>query len=156
MYRTYVCHFLRGFWACGRVRGDRSVFVTSHRPVHLSRAHLFSLARIFAFRTEVIFLFDGSACLFLITLLCVSIFNYALIQVIASGVRSGFCVNFTLRLLCSRQRPPPHRLVLRRSRNEPFSVTSCGARPSGRACVSRTSWRTHSCRQQLVQRQPVR
>ena len=29
---------LRGFWARGRVRGDRSVFVTSHRPALISRA----------------------------------------------------------------------------------------------------------------------
>ena len=46
------------------------------------------------------------------------------IQGIATGVRTGvFCVNFTLRLLCSPgfrgQRSPPQRLVLRRSRNEP-------------------------------------
>ena len=40
---------LGGFWARGWVRGDRSVFVTSHRPEHLSRAQLFSLARMFAF-----------------------------------------------------------------------------------------------------------
>ena len=33
---------LRGFWARGRVRGDRSVFVTSHRPVHSSCAPMFS------------------------------------------------------------------------------------------------------------------
>ena len=32
---------LRGFWARGRVRGDRSVLVTSHRPVHSSRALTF-------------------------------------------------------------------------------------------------------------------
>ena len=39
-----------------------------------------------------------------------------------------------------RQRSPPHRPVLRRSRNEPCSVTSVGARPSGRAGLPRTSW----------------
>ena len=49
--------FLRGLWACGRVRGDRSVFVMSHRPVHFSRAFMFSLARTFAFRTKATFLF---------------------------------------------------------------------------------------------------
>ena len=37
-----VMDLLRGFWARGRVRGDRSVFFTSHRPVHLSRELLFS------------------------------------------------------------------------------------------------------------------
>ena len=41
-------------------------------------------------------------------------------------------MNFTLRLLCSPgfrgQRSPPQRPVLRRSRNEPCSVTSYGAR----------------------------
>ena len=41
---------LRGFWDRGRVCGDRSVFVTSHRPAHSSCAHAFSLDRIFAFR----------------------------------------------------------------------------------------------------------
>ena len=54
---TGTSQVLRGFWACGRVRGDRSVFVTSHRPVHFSRALMFSLARTFVFRTEAIFLF---------------------------------------------------------------------------------------------------
>ena len=39
------------------VCGDRSVFVTSHRPAHSSRAHVFSLARILHFRIEVFFLF---------------------------------------------------------------------------------------------------
>ena len=50
---------LRGFWARGRVRGDRSVFVTSHRPVHLSRALLFpAWFELFAFPyRSVIFLF---------------------------------------------------------------------------------------------------
>ena len=45
----------------------------------------------FAFHIEVIFLLHGSACLFLISLLCVSYFGYDLIQVIASGILSGFC-----------------------------------------------------------------
>ena len=48
---------LRGFWDRGRVCGDRSVFVTSHRPAHSSRAHLFSVDRILHFAFEVI-----SAC----------------------------------------------------------------------------------------------
>ena len=48
---------LRGFWARGRVRGDRSVFVTSHRPVHLSRALLFSAwFELLHFRTGALFL----------------------------------------------------------------------------------------------------
>ena len=38
---TCFCRLLRGFWARGRVRGDRSVFVTSHRPVHSSLALMF-------------------------------------------------------------------------------------------------------------------
>ena len=38
---TFSEAILRGFWARGRVRGDRSVFVTSHRPVHSSRALMF-------------------------------------------------------------------------------------------------------------------
>ena len=40
------CFFLKGFWDCGRVCGDRSVFVTSHRPAHLSRAHASSLIKL--------------------------------------------------------------------------------------------------------------
>ena len=37
---------LEGFWVCGRVCGDRSVFVTSHRPAHTSRAHVISLIKL--------------------------------------------------------------------------------------------------------------
>ena len=37
-----ACQFLRGFWDRGSVCGDQSVFVTSHRPAHSSRAHAFS------------------------------------------------------------------------------------------------------------------
>ena len=37
---------LEGFWVCGRVCGDRSVFVTSHRPAHMSRAHASSLIKL--------------------------------------------------------------------------------------------------------------
>ena len=65
--------FLRGFWVRGRVCGDRSVFVTSHHPARSSRALCsawfelcFSHLRYFPF---AIFLFDGSACLLLFTLL---------------------------------------------------------------------------------------
>ena len=54
---TSNLHFLRGFWDRGRVCGDRSVFVTSHRPAHSSRAHVFSLDRILHFAFEVFFLF---------------------------------------------------------------------------------------------------
>ena len=91
---------------------------------------------------ERYFLFDGFACLLLNTL----IFKVLLLE-------------FGQMFLCELhtppplfpgfrgQRSPPQRLVLRRSRNEPFSVTSYGARPSGRACLSITSWCTHSCRQ---------
>ena len=39
----------------GRVCGDRSVFVTSHRPAHSSCAHAFSLDRILHFTFEVFF-----------------------------------------------------------------------------------------------------
>ena len=46
--------FLEGFWVCGGVCGDRSVFVTSHRPAHTSRAHVFSFDRILHFAFEVI------------------------------------------------------------------------------------------------------
>ena len=52
VFRT--SNILRGFWARGRVRGDRSVFVTSHRPAHSSRAHVFSLDRSLQFAFEVI------------------------------------------------------------------------------------------------------
>ena len=38
--------FLEGFWDCGRVCGDRSVFVTSHRPAHFSRAYASSLFKL--------------------------------------------------------------------------------------------------------------
>ena len=48
---------LRGFWDRGRVCGDRSVLVTSHRPAHSSRAHVLSLDRILHFACEVFFLF---------------------------------------------------------------------------------------------------
>ena len=61
---------LRGFWARGRVRGDRSVFVTSHRPVHSSRALMFQPGSSFCISVqERYFLFDGFACLLLITLI---------------------------------------------------------------------------------------
>ena len=66
----FLDRILRGFWARGRVRGDRSVFVTSHRPVHLSRALLFSAwFELLHFRTGAIFLFDGFACLLMNTLI---------------------------------------------------------------------------------------
>ena len=57
-FTTLLLHqFLRGFWARGRVRGHRSVFVTSHRPVHLSRALLFpAWFELLHFRTAAIFL----------------------------------------------------------------------------------------------------
>ena len=41
---------LEGFWVCGRVCGDRSVFVTSHRPAHTSRAQVFQPCSNFALR----------------------------------------------------------------------------------------------------------
>ena len=65
---TPPTEFLRGFWARGRVRGDRSVFVTSHRPVH---AHFCSQpGSSFCISVqERYFLFDGSACLHLNTLI---------------------------------------------------------------------------------------
>ena len=44
---------LEGFWVCGRVCGDRSVFVTSHRPAHTSRAHVFSLIELCISHFEV-------------------------------------------------------------------------------------------------------
>ena len=31
---------LEGFWVCGWVRGDRSVFVTLHRPAHTCHARM--------------------------------------------------------------------------------------------------------------------
>ena len=37
---------LEGFWVRGRVCGDHSVFVTSHRPAHLLRAHASSLIKL--------------------------------------------------------------------------------------------------------------
>ena len=64
LFGRSVCHLerfsggtetvLRGFWDRGRVCGDRSVYVTSHRPAHSSRAHVFSLDRILHFAFEVI------------------------------------------------------------------------------------------------------
>ena len=152
---------LRGFWDRGRVCGDRSVFVTSHRPAHSSRAHAFSLDRILHFAFEVFpicmalrvrFWLRCSACL-LATLFRVSI--------LATLLR-GYCLWFDRVFLSSQfassespgiigQHHQPHWLVLRRSLNEPFSVTSHGARPSGRSCVSRTSWRTHCSRWQVIQ-----
>ena len=56
---------LRGFWDRGRVCGDRSVFVTSHRPAHSSRAHVFSLDRILHFAFEVFSVCPPSAPLHL-------------------------------------------------------------------------------------------
>ena len=75
---------LRGFWSRGRVRGDRSVFVTSHRPVHFSRALMFSAwFELLHFRTGAIFL---------VWWFCVSAFEYAHIQGIVTGVRTGVFV----------------------------------------------------------------
>ena len=81
---------LRGFWARGRVRGDRSVFVKSHRPVHSSRALVFSAwFELLHFRTGAIFLVCPPATPF-----CVSMsFDLdAHIQGIATGVRTGVFV----------------------------------------------------------------
>ena len=65
--------FLRGFWDRGRVCGDRSVFVTLHRPAHSSCAHAFSLFEFCVSHLKCSFYLHGSACPCLITLLCVSI-----------------------------------------------------------------------------------
>ena len=121
---------LRGFWARGRVRGDRSVFVTSHRPVHPSRALMFQPDSSFCISVqERYFLFAHlpPCCTSMSLDLELGKIRDAHNQGIATGVRTGvFCVNFTLRLLCSPgfrgQRSPPQRPVLRRSRNEPCSV----------------------------------
>ena len=82
---------LRGFWARGRVRGDRSVFVTSHRPVHSSRAIMFQPGSSFCISVhERYFLFGGSACLLLNTL----IFKVLLLE-------------FEQVFLCELHTPPP-------------------------------------------------
>ena len=84
--------FLTGFWDRGRVCGDRSVFVTSHRPAHSSCAHAFSLDRILHFAFEVFFYLHGSACPVLITLLCVSIFATLLRVSILATAFTGYCL----------------------------------------------------------------
>ena len=115
---------LEGFWVCGRVCGDRSVFVTSHRPATTSRAHVFSFVRIVHFAFEVISCLHGSACLPLITLLRVSIL--ATLYGLLLAIRSIFLYSQP----ASSESPgiigqhqQPHWLALRRSRNEPFSIT---------------------------------
>ena len=86
---------LRGFWARGRVRGDRSVFVTSHRPVHSSRALLFSAwFELLHFRRGAIFLVCPPA-----TPLHLHVFGFGAFQGIATGVRTG--------VLCELHTPPP-------------------------------------------------
>ena len=74
----------------------------------------------------MIFLLHGSACLFLITLLCVSIlaslFKLLLLEFCQVFVNSHLASSESPGII--GQHPPPHWLVLRRSRNEPFSVTS--------------------------------
>ena len=88
---------LRGFWARGRVRGDRSVFVTSHRPVHLSRALMFSdWFELLHFRTGAVFLVCPPA-----TPLHHLSLDLELFKVLPLEFEQVFCVNFTLRLLCS-------------------------------------------------------
>ena len=129
---------LSGFWVRCRVCGDRSVLVTSHHPARSSRALCsawfelcFSHLRYFPF---AIFLFDGSACLLLFTLL----FKVSLL---------GFYHVF----LCAFHTPPP--LISRVQRTAstatlafPETVSYCavlrhliGAHPSNRACVPSTS-----------------
>ena len=134
--------FLRGFWDRGRVCGDRSVFVTSHRPAHSSCAHAFSLFEFCISHLKCSFYLHGSACLVLVTLFRVSILATLLRVIACDSIRFFF---FFSQFASSEspgiigQHHQPHWLVVRRSRNEPFSVTSHGARPSSRGCVSRTT-----------------
>ena len=122
------------------------MFVTSHRPVHFSRALMFSLARTFAFRTAAICLFAHlpPCCTSMSLDLELAKILDALIKVLLLDFEQVFlCELHTPPPLFSvfrRQRSPPHRPVLKRPRNEPCSVTSVGARPSGRAGLPRTSW----------------
>ena len=139
---TYTCrlvirNFLESFWVCG----DRSVFVKSHRPAHTSRAHVFSLIELCISHLKC----------FLFAWPCVSISDYAVTRIYSGYALTGYCLQFDqVFLFCftlASSGPPgiigqhqqPHWLVLRRSRNEPFSFTAHGARPSSRGCVSRTS-----------------
>ena len=127
---------LEGFWDCGRVCGDRSVFVTSHRPAHTSRAHVFSFDRILHFAFEVISCLHGSACPVLLR--CSACLFWLRCSAYLFWLRStGYCLRFGRVFLCSQlassespgiigQHQQPHWLALRRSRNEPFSITSYG------------------------------
>ena len=138
---------LRGFWARGRVRGDRSVFVTSHRPVHSSRALMFQPGSSFCISVqERYFLFAHlpPRCTSMSLIWSLPISLTLIIKVLLLEFEQVFlCELHTPPPLFSGfrgQRSPPQRPVLRRSRNEPCSVTSYGARPSGRAGLPRTSW----------------
>ena len=80
---------------------------------------------------------------------CVSIPDYAVTRIYSGYALTGYCLQFEQVCLCHTcllwspgtigQLQQPHWLVLRRSRNEPFSLTAHGARPSSRGCVSRTA-----------------
>ena len=52
---------LEGFWDCGRVCGDCSVFVTSHRPAHCSRAYASSLFKLCISHLKCFFVCPPSA-----------------------------------------------------------------------------------------------
>ena len=83
--QTATCiHFkiLEGFWVCGRVCGDRSVFVTSHRPAHIPRAHASSLIKLCISHLKF----------FLFAWLCVSSFGYAVPRVYSGYALTGYCL----------------------------------------------------------------
>ena len=82
------------FLGCGRVCGDRSVFVTSHRPAHISRAYASSLFKLCISHLKwfcLLACLHGPACLFLITPLRVSILA-TLLRVIAYNLNKFVCV----------------------------------------------------------------
>ena len=122
--------FLRGFWARGRVRGDRSVFFASHRPVHSSRALLFQPGSSFCISVqERYFLFAHlpPRCTSMSLTWSLPRYLTLIIKVLLLEFEQVFlCELHTPPPLFSGfrgQRSPPQRPVLRRSRNEPCSVT---------------------------------
>ena len=89
--------FLEGFWVCGRVRGDRSVFVCcTVLHTHFTRV-CFQLDQTLDFAFEVsVCCLHGPACLFLITPL----------RVYSGYAFTGYCLQFDQVFLSVSHLPP--------------------------------------------------
>ena len=81
---AFHVRILEGFWVCGRVCGDRSVFVTSHRPAHMSRVHASSLIKLCISHLKC----------FLFAWPCVSIPDYAVTRIYSGYAFTGYCLQF--------------------------------------------------------------